>query len=146
MILTDYIKKCFDETIARIEWLMKLENRPFSLNAHYLADYKDKFLSHYKGSRQNDNNPQLMSAIQAYKSKAVKPRSSRDSVRSSASSPTSSAPSGISQILTGLVELGIYGTSPDGIPKILPPDEMEPALIIMADVRAYFQGTSRLCP
>lgn len=107
---------------------MKLENRPFSLNAHYLADYKDKFLSHYKGSRQNDNNPQLMSAIQTYLS------------------PTSSAPSGISQILTGLVELGIYGTSPDGIPKILPPDEMEPALIIMADVRAYFQGTSRLCP
>ncbi len=31
---------------------MRLEDVPFSLNTHYLADYKDKFLAHYKGARE----------------------------------------------------------------------------------------------
>jgi hypothetical protein len=37
--------------------------------------------------------------------------------------------------------MGITGTQPEDIYKILPADKMFPAINIMADVRAYFQGT-----
>lgn len=50
-------------------------------------------------------------------------------------------PNGIAKILSGLAEVGISGVKPEDIPKLLPPDTMEPAMTIMAEVRAYFQGT-----
>ena len=45
------------------------------------------------------------------------------------------------KVLAGLVELGISGVKAADLPKLLPSDPMEPALHIMATVRAYFQGT-----
>lgn len=36
----------------------------------------------------------------------------------------------------------MHGIKPENLPKLLPPDRMEPVLTIMADVRAYFQGLS----
>ena len=55
-----------------------------------------------------------------------------------------SEPTGIAKALKGLGEMGITGTKPEDILiyKILPPDAMAPAINIMADVRAYFQGTT----
>jgi hypothetical protein len=35
-------------TQERVAWILALEDRPFSLNTHYLADYKTKFLAYYK--------------------------------------------------------------------------------------------------
>jgi len=46
----------------------------------------------------------------------------------------------ITRVLSGLAEMGFQGLTASDLVKLLPPDEMEPALIIMADVRAYFQG------
>lgn len=46
---------------------------------------------------------------------------------------------GIAKVLSGLAEMGLPGIKPEDISKLLPPDRMEHALIIMADVRAYFQ-------
>jgi hypothetical protein len=51
------------------------------------------------------------------------------------------SPTGIAKVLAGLVEIGIIGVKPEDLAKLIPPDGMEPALVIMADVRAYFQGT-----
>ena len=51
------------------------------------------------------------------------------------------AQTGMAKVLAGLAELGVVGVKPEDIPKLLPPDRMEPALVIMADVRAYFQGS-----
>jgi hypothetical protein len=45
LVVTDHIKKCCDRTLERIEWLVRLEERPFSLNEHYLGDYKGEYLS-----------------------------------------------------------------------------------------------------
>jgi hypothetical protein len=60
-------------------------------------------------------------------------------------SPFLPAPqTGMAKILAGLAELGVVGVKPEDIPKLLPPDQMEPALVIMADVRAYFQGSYNL--
>ena len=38
------------KTHKRITWLIECENKLFPLNTHYLAKYKAKFLTHYKGS------------------------------------------------------------------------------------------------
>jgi hypothetical protein len=49
--------------------------------------------------------------------------------------------SGIAKALSGLAEAGINVKAED-FAKLLPPDPMEPALTIMASVRAYIQGGS----
>jgi len=118
-----------EKTEAYIDWLIQLEDRPFTLNNHYLSDYKDKFLSYYKGSREKDNNGSLMQTIKNYKTPVPNPYNP---------SPT---PTGVSKVLAGLVEIGMVGVNPGDLPKLLPSDGMEPALTIMADVRSYFQGT-----
>lgn len=127
-----------NSTQERVTWILALEDRPFSLNTHYLADYKAKFLAYYKGAREKDRNATLMSAIQTYSPPAPS-GVFRGSNRTSYSEP--SAPTGIAKVLAGLVEIGIHGVRPEDLSKLIPPDGMEPALVIMADVRAYFQGT-----
>ena len=42
--------------------------------------------------------------------------------------------------MAGLAEIGISGIKAEELPRLLPSDSMEPALVIMAEVRAYFQG------
>ena len=46
----------------------------------------------------------------------------------------------VKNALASLAAIGLSGVKAEDLPKLLPPDQMEPALIIMADVRAYFQG------
>jgi hypothetical protein len=121
-------------TQERLAWILALEDRPFSLNTHYLADYKDKFLAYYRGAREQDRNVELMSAIRSYSPPSPSSGSRRPSYQES-------TPAGIAKVLAGLVEIGINGVKPEDLAKLIPPDGMEPALIIMADVRAYFQGT-----
>lgn len=41
-----------EETLARIEWLISLEDPPFTLNDHYFSSYREKYLAKYKGERQ----------------------------------------------------------------------------------------------
>ena len=69
-----------------------------------------------------------MGAIKAYNSSDSKDPS------------TASQINGITKIMTGLAEIGMSGIEPEQLPRLLPPDRMEPALVIMAEVRAYFQG------
>ena len=58
-------------------------------------------------------------------------------------SPKNSSSSyGISKVMSGLAEIGLIGVQAKDLAKLFKIDEMEPALEIMADVRAYFQGAS----
>lgn len=198
-----------------MKWLRRLEDVPFSLNTHYLADYKDKFLAHYKGAREkvaqhNLANKQptptfdfsALKTIEAPVSRtasstsvaAFSPNSSTSafsfppppkrarpelaistgttpspvpSTSAASTLPSTRAPSAaageagasqaqlqlaatsaslahnqaaVNKVLAGLAEMGMTGVTEADLPKLLPPDRMEPALIIMADVRAYFQG------
>lgn len=118
-----------------IAWLITLEDLPFSLNTHYLADYKSKFFAYYKGSREEYNRADLMNAIREYENQGPSPPRS--------ASPTVE-PTGIAKILSGLAEIGVNSVRPEDLAKLLPPDRMEPALTIMADIRAYFQGLSSI--
>lgn len=129
MIVFDHVKQCQDRTKQHMEWLLQLEARPFTLNTHYLADYKDKFLSYYKGCRQKQERGTLMADIESYTPYNGNARYSQTPFQD-----------GMAKVLSGLALIGISGIKPVDLPKLLPPDSFDTALDIMASVRAYFQG------
>ncbi|KAK0499138.1 P-loop containing nucleoside triphosphate hydrolase protein [Armillaria luteobubalina] len=110
----EHLKRQLEETEARIDWLIKLEAQPYTLNTHYLSDYTEKFLAYYKGARRQQDHETLMSTLE---------------------NPSND----INTILSGLNNVGIHGVHGPDLVKLLPADCMEASLKIMADVRAYFQ-------
>ncbi|KAJ7653846.1 P-loop containing nucleoside triphosphate hydrolase protein [Mycena rosella] len=129
ILVQDYIKQRAAATQALISKLILLEEGGLlTLNEHYLADYKDKFLSYYKGARETAQNPVLAAAIQAYR-----PNQFTFTYRSKNRLPD------ITQVLSGLASIGLSGIDAKDLVKLLAPDRMDPALNIMSDVRAYFQ-------
>ena len=92
-------------------------------------------MAHYKGNREKYEQIDIMDAIQSY-------RTSRRNqvVNPSASGSSTPQPTGIAKVMAGLAEIGMTGIKPEDLPKLLSSDSMEPALMIMAEVRAYFQG------
>jgi hypothetical protein len=138
-IIHNHLKDCFARTEDRIKWFIGLEALPFTLNQHYLSDYKEKFLAYYKAAREDDIRNFVTKQVKAYKNTSGTSSNSRALSRLS---DEDECPKGIPKVLLGLTEMGITGIQPDDIYKILPADEMAPAISIMADVRAYFQGTN----
>ncbi|KIK69970.1 hypothetical protein GYMLUDRAFT_151336 [Collybiopsis luxurians FD-317 M1] len=114
LIITEHMKQCLDAAEDRIKWMLDLEFRPFTMNTHYLSDYREKFFSYYKACR--DQNQSLGSSF----------LENTDSKQ-------------VHEVLAGLAGLGITGIKASDLIQLIPADEMEPALEIMADVRAYFQ-------
>jgi hypothetical protein len=47
----------------------------------------------------------------------------------------------VSRVTSTLAALGLPNVDPSTLPRLLPPDPMECAIEIMAEVRAYFQGS-----
>ncbi|KIM86047.1 hypothetical protein PILCRDRAFT_5119 [Piloderma croceum F 1598] len=128
LVMTEHIKQCGDRTKERISWLMNVERRPYTLNTHYYSDYRDKFLSFYRGCREMGDNGQVMKNLQSYKPHVANNFISPNPVQTN-----------LAQILSSLPHIGITGTQATDLAKLFPPDPMEPALDIMAGVRAYFQ-------
>ncbi|CAA7260359.1 unnamed protein product [Cyclocybe aegerita] len=124
ILMKSRIEECFADAKHVIEWHLKVEDQPFSLNTHYLTAYREKFMAYYKGERLRYDQTGLMTAL---------------SRTASTSSSPQDTPSVLSQIMSNLAALGISGLAPEDLKKLLPADDMEPALGIMADVRAYFQ-------
>ncbi|KAH7929544.1 hypothetical protein BV22DRAFT_1102356 [Leucogyrophana mollusca] len=121
-IVNEHLDRAAATTKEKIEWLLQLEKSPTTLNDHYYSDYKDKFLSFYKGLLRGGDD--LSKKLEDYKAPT-----------SNYSSPFQIA---VAKVTSGLSEMGITA-KPTDIPKMLPIDPMEPALAIMAGVRAYFQ-------
>ena len=130
------MKRCREQAENRVEWLLNLESSPFSLNTHYLSDYRAKFLAYYKAAREKYEKSDLMRSIEEYKQS---PTSQTFSFRNT-SGAASQQPTGIAKVLAALSEIGLWGIKAEDLANLLPPDSMAPALGIMADVRAYFQG------
>ncbi|KII95434.1 hypothetical protein PLICRDRAFT_25913 [Plicaturopsis crispa FD-325 SS-3] len=126
LVVSDHLKTCGDNATRKIEWLLQLEQRPFTLNTHYYSDYKDKFMSYYKGARELGENSSLLTNLQSYKPH-THPQLATGFTNS------------MSKAMSGLTEVGFSGLKPTDLPKLLPADPYEPALNIMAGVRAYFQ-------
>ncbi|PBK85320.1 hypothetical protein ARMGADRAFT_1169624 [Armillaria gallica] len=112
----EHLKKQLRQTEARIEWLVKLEGRPYTLNTHYLSDYTEKFLAYYKEARGKQEHRDLASELETVRDYGT-----------------------VDGILSGLSAIGIHGVEGPDLAKLLPADRMEASLKIMADVRGYFQ-------
>lgn len=94
------------------------------MNEHYYSDYKTKFLAFYRGSIQKGPKGDKSALAQRLE---IATQTAADSIS-------------VAKVLAGLNELGLSGNQALDIARMAPPDPNEPALNIMAGVRAYFQG------
>ena len=118
LIMYEYLGSCLEAAKKKISWLMEIESDPFTLNNHYMSDCKEKFLTYYRRSRQD--------AIRnSHLHRTNMSRQENERVTADA--------------LSHLVRLG-YEVSRQDLDRLLRPDTMEPALVVMASVRAYFRG------
>jgi len=51
MTISDILAKCHENTLKYVRWFLHVEQSVFTLNEHYLADYKEKFLKYYLNLR-----------------------------------------------------------------------------------------------
>ncbi|KAK6981542.1 P-loop containing nucleoside triphosphate hydrolase protein [Favolaschia claudopus] len=112
------------------------EDGPHTLNAHYLSNYKAKFLRHYTTFRQLESKLTFIRGVLAHE-KNNKPVSDDSEMSDNDSSPRSPS-AHVSAILKhfSALEVNIDGND---LLLLMSQDSMHPALNIMADVRAYFQ-------
>jgi len=115
-----HIQGSADATEQRINFLLEEEQEPFTMNDHYFMDYRSKFLGYYKGIRQK----------------------SQTTFIDNLESDEREAKVAVSKVITNLAELGLRPVDRSSLPRLLPPDPMESAIEIMAEVRAYFQGSN----
>ncbi|KAJ3539480.1 hypothetical protein NMY22_g4720 [Coprinellus aureogranulatus] len=136
-IMLSHLRECLQHAEERVNWLQEVEDLPFTLNQHYLGDYKSKFMSYYKGMRESVvRDKTVFDQVKSYNedpsSRSVKSFTDRQGRTTTEASPMAKA-------MAALAEVGITGVRPEDLLKLLPEDEMAPALNIMADVRSYFQ-------
>ncbi len=127
LFVQDYLKLQLQRTEEKVDWLYSLEDLPFTLNTHYLADYNAKFFAYYKGARQRASSGDVISKLQGLQSGV-------------GTTSVQYTTTNITNAISALAAIGIEGVKANDLAKLLPPDQMEPALSIMAEVRAYFQG------
>ncbi|KAJ3503460.1 hypothetical protein NLJ89_g8421 [Agrocybe chaxingu] len=125
------IEECTDGAKHSICEQLAIEEQPFTVDTRYLSSYRKKFMDHYAGERQRYDQTGLIAAI----SEAIRVEG-RDSLGGFPQR-------GVSKIMAGLSELGVSGLDVEALHNLLPTDEMEPALGIMAGVRSYFQVAHR---
>jgi hypothetical protein len=153
LIMYEHLGKCLAVAKKKAAWLLKIEGEPFTVNDHYMADYKEKFLVYYRRVRRETKKKTT------YNSGTLKPATPKrgntagrkfESPFESPSSISKSSGFGeevvdpITEALTALSRAGYPGLTEEDLPKLLGQDVMEPALEIMATVRAYFQGTLKI--
>jgi hypothetical protein len=118
-IVQDHIQKRASATEEHINFLLDEEQEPFTMNEHHLMVYRSQFLGYYKGIQQ-------------------KPRGKFiDNIHSE--DPNCKV--AVNRVISGLANLDLRPIDVSLLPRLLPTDAMEPAIEIMAEVRAYFQGS-----
>jgi hypothetical protein len=113
------MQKCADAAEQHISSLLEEEQEPFTMNEHYFMEYRSKFLGYYKGIRQK----------------------SRSNFIVNLESDSEWARNSFNKVVSGLAELDLHSVDRSVLPRLFPPDPMETAIEIMAEVRAYFQGS-----
>ncbi|KAI0343433.1 hypothetical protein BDW22DRAFT_1355868 [Trametopsis cervina] len=126
-IINEHLKTCGDDTVRQLTWLLDLEMRPRTMNDHYYADCRDRFLVLYRASRQQQHGS--FTATLAQWTAGVPAPPNVDNAFSN----------NVGSILARLAQIGFSGTQGIDLLKLLPSDPMDPALTIMAAARAYFQ-------
>jgi hypothetical protein len=118
-IVQNHLQKCADAAEQHINSLLEEEQEPFTMNEHYFMEYRSKFLGYYKGIRQK----------------------SRSNFIENLESNSEWAKNSFNKVVSGLAELDLHSVDRSVLPRLFPPDPMETAIEIMAEVRAYFQGS-----
>lgn len=55
-IINEVLAECHSTTLKKIDWLLEMEAAAtFTLNEHYFADYRQKFLESYRSARIEEN-------------------------------------------------------------------------------------------
>lgn len=128
-IVREQLYALHEYTLQRLNGLLSVEGLPFTLNHMYLKEYKDKFLAHYRDIRQRSRGQDVI--IRRFQgSDALISTQLRNDIED----------------LTVLLRRFGLACTPADLPRLLPEDELEPALDIMATVRAYFQGRLNTLP
>ncbi|KAF8504671.1 P-loop containing nucleoside triphosphate hydrolase protein [Russula emetica] len=117
-IMKVHIEKCADAAARHIDYLLEEEKEPFTMNEHYFMEYRSKFLAHYRQAR--------LSA----KSQFIRNLENRDDGDIKAA---------MTDTLCSLTKMGLEQVDASLFANLLPSDPMDPAIEVMADVRAYFQ-------
>jgi len=117
--LQEHLEKCADAASQHIDFLVEQEREPFTMNDHLYLEYRSNFLAHYKGARLKEKTNFM---------KNLEDSGDRNMMEA------------LNKTLTGLTTLGLEKANAPSLAKLLPSDPMEPAIEIMAHVRAYFQG------
>jgi len=118
--MQSHIQRCADAATQHIDSLLEDENEPFTMNARYYAEYRSKFFRHYKRDRSSSKNSVVRNLDDG-------------------NIPNSLTKVALNEAMSALAKLGFRSVEPSSLAALLPPDPMEPAIGIMADVRAYFQ-------
>ncbi|KAH7099991.1 P-loop containing nucleoside triphosphate hydrolase protein [Auriculariales sp. MPI-PUGE-AT-0066] len=116
--VTSFLNECKIRATERLRWLLAIENEPFTLNEHYLAEYKKKWHNLFKLARRKMENPTLMQLL------AGENIDAEDTER-------------VNELLSRLQHFGLACGIQD-LPSLLKPDPLDYALRIMAEVRAYY--------
>ncbi|KAH9965467.1 P-loop containing nucleoside triphosphate hydrolase protein [Russula dissimulans] len=117
-ILKIHIQQCADAAVQHLDSLLKEEQEPFTMNEHYYMEYRSKFLAHYKEARLRAKSNFIRN---------LENRDDRDMTQA------------MNDALASLTRMGLESVDASLLANLLPSDPMEPAIGIMADVRAYFQ-------
>jgi len=119
------VQQLAHSTMERLRWLISLEESPFTLNEHYFTSNRETYLASYRESRARPVlQPQAVQHTYVH--------------REGISQRGTSTLSAEEAALSALASLG-YQIKAEDLKKLLPSDEYEEELIVMAEVRAYWQ-------
>ncbi len=126
-----------------VETALKLEKDPlFTQNTHYLESCRDKWLWHYKSVRNNTGKYLSKPPAEEVEGLEYVPMydTNRVSRQTIGQSPTDRA-------LLALAELGYKNLAASDLARLnTAPDNFQEELMVMADVRAYFQVAYKVRP
>ena len=112
------------QTFHEIEQMSRDENVPYTQNEHYYFHHLEKYLEQYRLiRRQSDGQSSFVNALHS-------------------PNPETDQEHHINKVLAHLASLGARGVVAADLSRVLPLDDLDPALSIMAEVRSYFQGGS----
>ena len=128
-VVQEQIRSLCRSAREKIDTLYFIEEIPFTQNEDYFFNYRSKLLARYRTLlRESRGQVGLVQSLENYQPNTV---AYQDDFWND-----------INTILTTLANRGIHGVQASDLVKLLPNDSMDPALEVMAEVRAYFQGES----
>jgi len=137
-----HIQECAKQAMDGLQLAVARETEfVYTQNTHYLDAYKTKYLAHYRDARTRNvpSPPPPPSTPRPHVSIAPYFHGYEDECPCEESETAPSSSVGDVLNLLRRYDSAYANVTASDLPKLLPGDGMEPAIDIMAEVRAYFQ-------